>query len=526
MKIVAIRSSLLFLQLHLIFSLNVVPVSRPKPLLNTKIIEEKGLKLLELIDQLECKSNRTLSKNYIRDSLIEASKNPNSATPWQWAKIGASCTRHFDKEVVERMVQTSLAADAMNGKRPSVPHLTRVVDAASKAEKWDIVEELLDTMYKVGAPPNLVTYCAVFSSMGKVGEHSRISTLIERVGSRLEISAWNAIMSGVAGAAAAKGRKSRTLVGSRDDDESFLDIGSYETCMKYFDMMTESGLKPNCMTFSNLIAVARDGPTDPITTAENILRDMQVRWKVKPDVYCLNNLMALYMTNGQPQKALDLLRHVLEKDKQQKTKVKGEWDEARPDLITYNTGISACERLSDGKSALMILNCIQNDGNVKPDKITFNSGISALGKGKMCEEALNLFKEMNNAGTQLDIVPDTTTFNAIISACARGGQYTIALVIFEAMETKNICKDEVTYGAALHACMRGALGAKAEAIIQKMERENTRISPSSYASAIFACLKSDRTKEALEIYKKASKKGAAPVGKAEKELSMDAKILA
>ena len=56
--------------------------------------------------------------------------------------------------------------------------------------------------------------------------------------------------------------------------------------------------------------------------------------------------------------------------------------------------------------------------NVVPDVITYNTLISACEKGKKTERALEIFDNMQQQG----IVPDLITYNALISACEKGKQ--------------------------------------------------------------------------------------------------------
>ena len=51
-----------------------------------------------------------------------------------------------------------------------------------------------------------------------------------------------------------------------------------------------------------------------------------------------------------------------------------------------------------------------------PNVITYNALISALGKSKRPEQALEMFKEMEQHG----IVPNVIAYGALISALAKG----------------------------------------------------------------------------------------------------------
>jgi pentatricopeptide repeat protein len=66
---------------------------------------------------------------------------------------------------------------------------------------------------------------------------------------------------------------------------------------------------------------------------------------------------------------------------------------------------------------------------VKPDVITYNASISACEKGGQWEKALQLLEEMRAKGVE----PDVSLYSASISACEKGGQWEKALQLLEEM---------------------------------------------------------------------------------------------
>jgi pentatricopeptide repeat domain-containing protein 1 len=69
---------------------------------------------------------------------------------------------------------------------------------------------------------------------------------------------------------------------------------------------------------------------------------------------------------------------------------------------------------------------------VKPDVITYNASISACEKGGQWEKALQLLEEMRAKGVE----PDVILYSASISACEKGGQWEKALQLLEEMRAK------------------------------------------------------------------------------------------
>ena len=63
---------------------------------------------------------------------------------------------------------------------------------------------------------------------------------------------------------------------------------------------------------------------------------------------------------------------------------------------------------------------------LQPNVITYNSVISACEKGGKAESALQLFYEMRQQGLQ----PNVIFYTAVISACGKGGKAERALQLF------------------------------------------------------------------------------------------------
>ena len=81
---------------------------------------------------------------------------------------------------------------------------------------------------------------------------------------------------------------------------------------------------------------------------------------------------------------------------------------------------------------------------VAPNVVTYNSCISACAKSFQWQQALNLLEDMNN----VPIRPDLVTFHSVIKACTgnRGAQLKQALVAFRKMESLKVKRTPVTYG--------------------------------------------------------------------------------
>jgi len=98
-----------------------------------------------------------------------------------------------------------------------------------------------------------------------------------------------------------------------------------------------------------------------------------------------------------------------------------------PNVVTYNTTITACEKGNQWELALKLFETAPIQG-VVPDLITYNATISACGRCQQWETALRLFELLLRRGFE----PSHVTYDAIINACERSNKNDIV---------RNLCQD-------------------------------------------------------------------------------------
>lgn len=101
------------------------------------------------------------------------------------------------------------------------------------------------------------------------------------------------------------------------------------------------------------------------------------------------------------------------------------------DEISWNTLISACERSSEWQKAMDLLGVMEE--TTRPDLVTFNSLISACDAWPM---ALALLQAVE--GKQL--LPDVISLNAVIASC--GAQWQMALSLLRETTWKDRLRTE------------------------------------------------------------------------------------
>ena len=144
--------------------------------------------------------------------------------------------------------------------------------------------------------------------------------------------------------------------------------------------------------------------------------------------------------------------------------------------------------------------------DIRPDVISYSSLISACekGDGKYTETALSLLDEAKSVGIKLDV----KIYSAAISACEKGGaKYTeTALSLLTQMREERIRPDVRSYSSVISACEKG--GAKysgpALSLFHEMKKAGVNPSDATYTAITKALYDSKRYSEALNLAKEAA----------------------
>lgn len=72
-----------------------------------------------------------------------------------------------------------------------------------------------------------------------------------------------------------------------------------------------------------------------------------------------------------------------------------------PNAIVYSTAISACARKHDARTAILLLQEMQDDEGLPPDAICYTGAMHACSKAREGGKALGLLREMEERGERL-----------------------------------------------------------------------------------------------------------------------------
>ncbi|CAK9025171.1 Pentatricopeptide repeat-containing protein At1g51965 [Durusdinium trenchii] len=134
----------------------------------------------------------------------------------------------------------------------------------------------------------------------------------------------------------------------------------------------------------------------------------------------------------------------------------------RPDLVSYNAGVSAMARSGAWILSFEHLNALEQDG-LEADEITWSATITSAEKGHQWSLAFLLLAELLMKSFQLSLI----ACDATISACEKCGQWEEALAVLELMSQWRLSPSDITYNAAIGACEKGQLRVRASGLVRR-----------------------------------------------------------
>lgn len=92
-----------------------------------------------------------------------------------------------------------------------------------------------------------------------------------------------------------------------------------------------------------------------------------------------------------------------------------------PPREAYNALIHACGCASQWQEAFTVFERMEADG-VRPDLVTFNTLLTALKASRQFEAGIRLFECLSSEPKFKHLRPDTVTLNLLIACCAHLGK--------------------------------------------------------------------------------------------------------
>ncbi|CAK9072179.1 unnamed protein product [Durusdinium trenchii] len=160
----------------------------------------------------------------------------------------------------------------------------------------------------------------------------------------------------------------------------------------------------------------------------------------------------------------------------------------RPDVVTYNSVIAACERAWKWTTALHLFTVMRKE-RLKVSSISCNSLLSAFEKGTQWTKALALLQQMGRWRLQTQV-----SLCAVASACEKSWQWRRALLHLVG------APDAVSYSVSINACEKGLAWQLAMVFLMASRRQELADRP-GFGAALGALEKASQWQHAISILK-------------------------
>lgn len=416
--------------------------------------------------------------------------------------------------------------------------------------------EVFQDLKRQGYEPNIITYCGLISSLGKIRRRGVR-------GPELAYQLWKELLSSPQGSeldavAIRTGMKACVAIGRVEEAEELLKLLKKSRKQLDGDLKAYNILLHGYATSGNLAAMI------------NLVNEMRSK-KIVFSSVTYNTLIGAYAKSGNLVKArewmdeaikegtkLDAWSHTLMlkgyievENIAAATRILNDMESVniKPTCVTYTALIDAHVRLGDMKSALHLLNRMLESGEV-PTAVTYNSLLKGYArdyeKNAPLREALSLLEDMQAANISptvdtlnilmsaaldkddpklsLDIYkrfrdsgvqPDGFTYTSLIKSHARRGELAAAVSSFESLSRdKSATLDIAAYNAMVDALARCGEMQAAEAMLDRASSfaQRAGIEPpvEAYGSIVYGYVKMNEVKAAVGAMRKFHAIGGTP----------------
>ena len=162
------------------------------------------------------------------------------------------------------------------------------------------------------------------------------------------------------------------------------------------------------------------------------------------------------------------------------------------DAITYNSAISACEKLGQWTIALDLMRGMMSFA-ILPNGVTMSAAISATVQAGKWQQAIHLYQQLEESE-----VPAVIASNSMLAAFEASSQWQRALSVLHAMSSSLAQADTITYSVVLAACQKSLQWRYVLELVRRLPDEcalDTRVC----ASAIDACAMGAQAGDAVRL---------------------------
>ncbi|PWZ28564.1 Pentatricopeptide repeat-containing protein [Zea mays] len=344
---------------------------------------------------------------------------------------------------------------------PPTPVYNRLILAALRESRLDLVEALYKDLLLAGAQPDVFTRNLLLRALCDAGRMELAQRVFEAMPVRNEFS-FGILARGYCRAGRSvdalkvlDGMPSMNLVVCNTVVAGFCKEGLVEEAERLVERMRLQGLAPNVVTFNSRIsALCKAGR---VLDAYRIFKDMQEDWQ-----------------HGLP----------------------------RPDQVTFDVMLSGfCDAgfVDEARVLVDIMRC----GGFLRRVESYNRWLSGLVRNGRVGEAHELLREMAHERIQ----PNSYTYNIIVSGLCKEGKAFDARRVENFIRSGVMSPDVVTYTSLLHAyCSKGNIAA-ANRILDEMAQKGCAPNSFTYNVLLQSLWRAGRTTEAERLLERMSEKG-------------------
>ncbi|XP_057837809.2 pentatricopeptide repeat-containing protein At1g11290, chloroplastic-like [Cryptomeria japonica] len=433
------------------------------------------------------------------------------------AMISGYAQNGFVELVLETFEQMQSA-----GVNPNSTTFASIFPACAKLGALEQGMDIHQSIKDIEILSNVIVATALVDMYAKCGSIEKARELFDRMPQRNVVS-WTAMIAGYA------------------------QNGFVEKAFETFKQMQLAGVKPNSITFANILPVcAKMGALEEGINIHQSIKEVGSL----SDVMVATALVDMYAKCGSIDKAHELFDSMPQKDviswnamitgyaqngfaeKALETFKKMQLAGVKPNSTTYASILSACAILGTLKQGMDILQSINDreilsdivvatalvdmyakcgsidkaceifDRMPQRDVISWNAMIAGYAQNGSVEKALGTFKQMQLAGVN----PNSTTFVSIFSTCAKMGALEQGMGIHQSIKDRGMLSDVVVAAALVDMHAQCGSIDKARELFEKMPQRNVV----SWNAMIAGYAQNGFVRNALQTFKKMQVAGVKP----------------
>ncbi|CAH9088189.1 unnamed protein product [Cuscuta epithymum] len=174
----------------------------------------------------------------------------------------------------------------------------------------------------------------------------------------------------------------------------------------------------------------------------------------------------------------------------------------KPRSKEWNNVLVSCSKASETSAAIEIFKRMVGNGET-PTIVSYGALLSALEKGRLYDEADRVWKHMATVGVKANLYT-YTTMAAIYSAQSKSNAVNS---IIREMVTLGIDPTVVTFNAVISACIRNGMGSAGYEWFQEMKAANISPNEVTYEMLVVGLASDGKPRMAFELYVRALREG-------------------